>query len=335
MSFLPNTLRIVPGSGDPNARICIIGDAPGTEDDRLLRPFAGPSGTVLESCLHAAGISRSDCYLTNVIKTKPRNNDTDPYYNPKTGAFSAAGKDWLDALEEELHSVRANVLVPIGSLALAALTGRKAISKYRGYVMESLPRYAKRKVIPSYHPSASLRGQYILRYYITADFRKSKVESEYSEIRRPKRNIIIPTTIHECREWYAYLMGEKRYGCDIEVVNFEVSCISFAPSPGVSVSFPMYHDHWNEEEETEVWRMIDALLNNGATVIFQNGIFDINFLATQSGLIVTNPIEDSMIAHSVMYPEMLKGLGFLVSMYCGSQEYYKDMVKWDNIKEES
>jgi len=45
--------------------------------------------------------------------------------------------------------------------------------------------------------------------------------------------------------------------------------------------------------------------------------------------------EDTMIAHSIMYPEMLKGLGFLTSMYCGSQEYYKNMVKFDNIKEAS
>ena len=43
----------------------------------------------------------------------------------------------------------------------------------------------------------------------------------------------------------------------------------------------------------------------------------------------------AMIAHSIMYPELLKGLAFLGSMYCGSQEYWQDMVHFDNIKEES
>ena len=195
--FTPSTQRIVPGAGNKDARICIIGEAPGAEEDRLLRPFAGPAGTVLESCLHAAGLTRSDCYITNTIKVKPRNNDIEPYFNSRTGTFTAAGIDWVDALEEELTSIRSNVIVPLGSVAMAAITGRRSIAKFRGYVAESLPRYGVRKVIPAYHPAASLRGQYILRYYITADLRKAKIESEFPEIIRPKRNIVTPTTISQ------------------------------------------------------------------------------------------------------------------------------------------
>ena len=81
--------------------------------------------------------------------------------------------------------------------------------------------------------------------------------------------------------------------------------------------------------------LLNKLLNNNATKIFQNGVFDIHFLAVQCGIHVQPPIDDTMIAHHLMYPEMLKGLGFLGSMYCGAQEYWKDMVKFDNIKEES
>ena len=69
--------------------------------------------------------------------------------------------------------------------------------------------------------------------------------------------------------------------------------------------------------------------------VVQNGIFDIHFLLTRCGIEVRGPIQDTMIAHSIMYPELRKGLDFLGSIYCGTQAYWKNMVKWDNIKEDS
>jgi len=333
--FTPNTQRIVPGAGNLNAKICIIGEAPGSEEDRLLRPFVGPAGTVLDSCLHAAGITRQDCYITNTIKVRPRNNDIELYFNSRTGTFTPAGAEWLTMLGDELSNVRANVLVPLGSVALAALTGRKSIAKYRGYVFESLQEYGRRKVIGAYHPAATLRGQYILRYYITADLRKAKAEADFPEIRRPERNIVVPTTIGECRDWAEAILAAEHYTCDIEVENFEVSAIGFALDTHTAVSFPLTKNTWTEAEEVAIWKMLNTILNTKAQKRFQNGVFDIAFLATQCGIHVQPPIEDTMIAHSVMYPEMLKGLGFLGSMYCGSQAYWKDMVKFDNIKDES
>lgn len=330
------TQRIVPGIGNPKAKICIIGDAPCVEDDRVLRPFSGAAGTVLESCLHAAGLTKNDCYITNVIKERPRKNELDQFFDEGRGTFTLDGARWLDSLESELSGIASNVLVPVGSLAMAAITGGGKISKYRGYVTKSLPRYGERKVIPTYHPSATIRGQYILRYYISADMRKAKTESAYPEIVRPDRKIIIPTTIAECIEWLEFVRSQPMYCSDIEVMNFEVSAVGFSTSPDLAISIPFNHNHWNEDDEVVLWAHVAKTYEApGIKKLFQNGIFDIHFLATQCGIHVAPPIEDSMMAHSVMYPEMLKGLGFLGSLYCGAQEYWKDAMKWDNIKEES
>lgn len=327
--------RMVPGAGNPNAKICLIGDISGNEDLRMLRPFSGVSGTILDSCLHAAGLTRQDCYITNIVKGRLPGNDTESVFNSRTGSFTLIGNEWLDALREELSTVRANVLVPLGALALAGVTGRRQISKLRGYVTESLQSFGKRKVIGTLSPASTLRGQYIHRYYITADFRKAKAEAAFPEIRRPKRNIVTISNIYEALSWMEILMPAHEYACDIEVENFEVSAISFAITPETSVSFPMGKSYWTEDEEVQMWYWINKLLNTGADKYFQNGIFDVAFLATQCGIHVAQPIHDTMIAHHIMYPEMLKGLGFLGSLYCGSQEYWKDMVKFTNIKEES
>ena len=61
-------------------------------------------------------------------------------------------------------------------------------------------------------------------------------------------------------------------------------------------------------------------------------MFDIPFLLTRAGVDVRGPIHDTMVGHSVLYPELQKGLGFLGSIYCGAQEYWKDTVKFKNIK---
>jgi len=334
--FLPIHDRIVPGIGNPEAKICIIGEAPGAEEDRVLRPFAGASGTVLDHCLHAAGLTRQDCYITNTIKVKPKNNDIAPFYNARTGTFTASGTGWLDSLREELSNIHSNTIVTLGAVAMAAVTGLRSPTKYRGYVTQTSAQYGSRKVIPTYHPAATLRGQYILRYYITADLRKAKSESAFPEIRRPVRQIVMPESIQECRDWIDKIQQVPEYVCDIEVENFEVSAISFAISPSVSISFTVGRSAWTEQEEFELWQMLHTVLTNGAKKIFQNGIFDVAFLMTQCGIhIPMNIVEDTMIAHHIMYPDMLKGLGFLGSLYCGAQEYWKDMVKFDNIKDES
>lgn len=336
MSFMPSSQRVVPGSGNPSAKICIIGEAPGQMEDQQLKPFVGPAGSVLETCLHAAGLTKADCYLTNVVKVRPKGNDIAPFFNEKSGVFTAAGQEWVNQLAVELKGIKANVLVPMGKCALAAVTGKRSITTLRGYVMESTPQMGNRKCIPAYHPAASLRGQYILRYYITADLQKARAECTFPEIKRPERKILVPTLLSECLEWIAYLNKCDSLACDIEVVNFEVSCIGFAPTPDLAVVIPMYHEHWDELEEMQIWRAIAMLLENTLVrKIFQNGIFDVHFLATRCGIHVKGQIDDTMIAHHIQYPEMLKGLGFLVSMYCGAQAHYKDMVKFDNIKKES
>lgn len=341
MTFIPmpQGKQPVHGEGSKDSKICIIGEALGAYEERARRPFVGPAGSVLDSCLQAAHLSRRDCYITNVVKVKPPGNDVSPYFKEDTRGrhtFTPAGQEWVEILYEELKDVRANVLVPLGKVALAAITGHSRISRYRGYVMQGVAGVGSRKVIPAYHPAASLRGQFILRYYITADLQKAKMESEFPSITRPERKLVVPTDFEECREWIRYLEGCTAWACDIEVVNYEVSCIGFAPAPNLAISIPFYHEHWNEEQECVMWKDMSRLMGNpNISKIFQNGIFDIHFLAQRSGIHVARPWEDTMVGHHIQYPEMLKGLEFLVSLHCGAQEYYKDMVKWDNIKKEA
>ena len=342
-SFLPATkpLRLIPGVGPPDAKIAIVGEAGGAYENIQLRPFVGPAGGVLEQCLHAAGLIRSEVYLTNVIKVHPPGNNIAPYFDSRTGVFTDAGLQWVDELRKELNNLKPNLVVACGATALAAMTchgskGQHRIMKYRGYLGSSHGFEPELKVLPMIHPAASLRGQYVLRHLIAVDLKKAKTESEFPELKRPERQLVCEFgSVSEVLEWLEYYAQQPIVSFDIEVLNFELACIAFASSPEVACSIPLA-DQWTEQEEIEIFRGLQRVLGNSNSIkVAQNGIFDIHFLLTKCGIEVRGPIRDTMIAHHVMFPELPKGLAFLVSVYGGSQAYYKDMVKFENIKGES
>lgn len=337
MTFLQTTKpqRIVPGSGPKDARIVIVGESPGSYEVSQLKPFVGPVGSVLEQCLHAAGLIRSECYMTNVIKVFS-GYDLAPYFNSAKGTFTALGMDYVQLLYKELNELKPNIIVACGNAPFAALAGEHSVLKMRGYLFDALPEVNCKKILPTIHPSAALRGQYIYRHLIAADLKKAKTESFSPALTRPERQLVYDfSDLNECLEWLDYYANQSVVSFDIEVLNYEIACIAFSSSPELACAIPLA-GRWSLEDEAAIWLGIQKVLGNpNSTKVAQNAIFDIQFLLTRCGIVVRGPVHDTMIAHSIMYPELNKGLGFLGSIYCGSQAYWKDIVKFTNIKGEA
>lgn len=345
----------IPGEGPKDARIAIVGEAGGAEEDRHKRPFVGPAGRVLEQCMHAAGLIRGETYLTNVIKLRPSGNNIEPYYNSRKGTFTELARPFIEELYEELNEVKPNIIVAAGNIPMAALTKRsKGVSKFRGYIEGpqnttgfSLPELLTEKVLITLHPSSTFfRGEgatkggpgkgaspYIGRYYISHDLRKAKKFSGTPALERPKRELIVNLTAREAVEWIVAMADSGRVATDIEVLNYEVSCISLACAPELSISIPLMK--YNEYEELAVVRALaEHIFGNTKVVkVLQNSIFDLYFLWMKYGIITLGPVEDTMVAHHIMYLDMARSLEFLASIHGGAQEYWKDLVRFDNIKE--
>lgn len=332
--------RLVGPEGNVHSRIAIVGEAPGQQEEVLGRPFVGAAGNLLEQTMHSAGIARSECYITNVIKERPAGNVIDPFYNKK--GFSMAGMAYVKQLQAELAGVHSNVIVAVGNVALAALCGKDSVSKWRGSVLEStlLP---GRKVIPIIHPAAALR-EYLFKWYIISDMRKIRNNSLFPEIRRVDRKIYLRPSFMEAMTWIERMMNEKRVGFDIEVVNQELSCFGLAPSNKEAMVIPLAHrpngytqNYWTEDEECQIMRGLDRLLNSmTVAIVGQNVMFDTSFMTKKYGMIARAKLEDTMIGHHVTYYEFPKGLDFLCSIYA-DEPYYKDEGKiWKNpnIKDE-
>lgn len=136
--------RTVPGDGSSKARIVLVGEAPGRDEDREGRPFVGAAGRILDRALLSAGMRRSDVYITNTVKCRPPGNRRpSPDETGACGAFLTA----------QVETIGPRVVVAMGQTAVRALLGPgNALSKVRG-------RWRRRDGVPvlvTYHPAAVL-----------------------------------------------------------------------------------------------------------------------------------------------------------------------------------
>jgi uracil-DNA glycosylase family protein len=141
------------GEGSARARVVLVGEQPGDQEDKSGRPFVGPAGRVLDEALAQAGIDRSTAYVTNAVKHfKWVARGKRRIHQKPNASEIAACNLWL---QEELAVVRPEVVVCLGATAAQALLGRQfRVTKQRGTWVESV---LAPHVTATIHPSAILR----------------------------------------------------------------------------------------------------------------------------------------------------------------------------------
>jgi len=138
--------QVVFGSGNKDADVLFIGEAPGKSEDERGIPFCGMSGKILEELLQSVNLSREDIFITNTILCRPPNNR-----NP--------AKDELENCRERLNKLieimQPKVIVTIGNFATERIIGKTGIKSIRGQIFnyEDKPEV---KVIPVVHPASYL-----------------------------------------------------------------------------------------------------------------------------------------------------------------------------------
>ncbi len=323
---------MVNAEGDPSSKIALIGEAPGAYEERFNRPFVGPSGRVLDDALHAAGLLRSSCYITNVVKIRPSGNDIGPYF--ANGSFTAAGSQWRDQLLGELEETKANVLVALGTTAFYALAQKpRSISSIRGYLVESV---LGKKLIGTFHPSYIIRGNSKDKLILSGDLRKAFAESAFPELKRPERDLSLHPSLLDLKDFIRLAKETKRIAFDIEVVGKAMSIMGLALRwEGRTRAITLDMSSPEEASFPEKMRLLKELLEDASIEkITQNGLFDFSFLHRFYGIITKNITGDTMILHSLAYAEFPKNLNFLGSLYLQNQENWKFMVK-DQWKDEA
>lgn len=233
----------------------------------------------------------------------------------------------LVRLKHELETAQPNLILALGAIACWALFGVGKIEKLRGATAHSTlafrPDGSGIKVLPTFHPAYILRN-WSDRPIVLADLEKAKREAEFPEVRRTSRKIYIPETIADLWDFFRQYLSTPTYvGTDIEAhVGREITCICFSPSPWVSLVVPFtdgpgYGNYWsNVDDEVAALKFCRHVLTaKHLYKVFQNGLFDIQYLLEFWRIAPVNFKSDTMLIHHALQPELRKDLGFLGSIY--------------------
>lgn len=139
--------NLVMGDGNINAEIVFIGEAPGKNEDEQGLPFVGAAGKFLNEMLAAAGLERSDVYITNIVKYRPPNN-RDPLPEEK--------KAFWPYLLKQLQVIKPKVVITLGRHSMEYFLPDMKISQVHGQPKRIQFGDDKLVIIPLYHPAAAL-----------------------------------------------------------------------------------------------------------------------------------------------------------------------------------
>jgi uracil-DNA glycosylase family 4 len=140
----------VPGEGSASAKIMFVGEAPGKFEDIQGKPFVGRAGMILEAALSNANISRSQVFITNIVKCRPPRNR-----RPKSHEIAKC----RDYLNKQISIINPNIVCILGATAYSSLLGGKRIASDRGKLLS----INGRNYFLTIHPAATLYRRSLLR----------------------------------------------------------------------------------------------------------------------------------------------------------------------------
>ncbi len=144
----------VPGQGNPDAKVVFIGEGPGSSEDQKGIPFCGRSGQLLDRLLQAINLSRSEVFITNIVKHRPPGNR-----DPLPGEIIAC----TPFLRNQLLAIRPRIIVTLGRFALNYFSPTDYISQVHGQIKKLSWESLDLSLMPLYHPAAGLRNGTVLK----------------------------------------------------------------------------------------------------------------------------------------------------------------------------
>jgi DNA polymerase I-like protein with 3'-5' exonuclease and polymerase domains/uracil-DNA glycosylase len=336
-------MRKVCGYGPAKADIVIVGEAPNEDDELEGKPFAGTTGRLLTTLLREAGIRREECYVTNVCKYRPPANKIEAWCTDKkkiglendwpctSGRFyNELVQEGMFELNEEIYEHEPRIVIGLGNLPLWVLSGNWGITDWRGSELQTsgIP------FVPSLHPASVLRN-WPTRAFVATDLKQRVARRLRDGFRTPEWHFNIAPDVTEVMLRLSSMTGD--IAVDIETSRGQIVCVGIAWSATEAMCIPFIGEdgaYWSSADRNLV---ISALQYNLARldvhIIGQNFNYDASYFK-ECFLFVPRVEFDTLIAQSVLFPGLPRGLGFLSSMYCDWHMYWKDDARdWNNLSD--
>ena len=318
-----------PGDGSMNARIAIVGEAPGEREAQMKMPLIGGAGNILWNAFKKINISRSNCYITNVIK---RQITLSAKAHIKSPIDARELMTWHEFLKWELSQLpNVEIIVVLGSYAARAIIGHKEISKWRGSMVEKELHNGRTVKVFCMNNPANVRHD--PKSEIIFQYDTHKLGMLVSGTYKPHViNPIINPTFDEAIEHIHNFHNEAvKHGTpicyDIETIAKETACIGLANDAhtGVCIAFRDTEKNiYTLEQDIQLYLAFQRLFKDTrCQFIVQNGAFDPVWLWFKDRIFVHGHKMDTLLAHHTLYPRLPHSLAFMTAQYT-THPYYKD-----------
>lgn len=310
------------GAGNKNAKVVLIGEAPGAQEDIEGEPFVGASGELLEDALEKLGYSRDDVYMTNAVRCRPEGNAT-----PTVGQIKACN----DYLVRELDVIKPKLIVPLGNSALRAVTKKSGITKYCGKSLMYHSDGWDANVVPTFHPSAVLRSPKNLEPFF---FGLSRAFELYEgNVITEKINYHILDTLPKIKSFIRTARKYKEVAFDVETDSLywwkddvHICTIGFSFRKGVGYVVPLHHRQspFTDKQQNYILRLLGKYIFSDSTIIktAHNIKFDMSWMRSV-GLEVKGKIHDTMLMHHLLDENARHDLDTLSLIHTQYGEYWK------------
>lgn len=322
----------VPSILKKGARVFLVGEAPGADEDRLCTPFVGKAGRLLNQLLEQAGINRAEVSIANVARNKPPGNKINFFYeDSKCTTPKPIMHKWIGELKEEIISVNPNIVVALGATAMHTLLGQKGMIENRGYIQQSTLVPGK-KVLVTWHPQ-KVGYEWKLGFETIMDLRKALASSKTPSMPADDRQLNSCPSTAEFLDYMKFLLYSHKdpIALDLEVApgGSHIDIVGLADSPKHALSYNLLNGNRTPRlepaKEAEMWYLLAKVLKE-KEVIAQNGMYDIGVLWHHLNILAPKYKYDIMVAAHVVWPEVRRSLGFLSSLCL-------DVPKWKDTSQ--
>jgi DNA polymerase-1 len=280
--FVPPEIR-------PDAEGLLVGESPWKTEVEQQLPFVGPAGNTLEELLTASGLRRADFSVTNAVLCQPHLVPSGSRGDFKieeipNAVIRLCHDTFLQPLVERL---KPNLVVPMGDVAVNAITKRRGITRQRGLLFQHKFGSFTTKVLPTFHPAYIMRSPQMMPLTVS-DLRQAAEQLAFADVMDYAKTVDYQSlgTKAAALAWFDALdqADEIAIDCETTGLNYltdDVLCISFASQERkarVLDFFTLYPDRVDWAYDPTVLTRLYELLHSGKIIYGQNFKFDLRFL---------------------------------------------------------
>lgn len=326
----------VSGHGLSNAKIMLVGDYASKEDIAMGYAISGKAEATLNQIFREHHYDIKQTYRTLYIKDSISYDGKAKKKRKDAIKEATEGFNYKELLASEISTIKPNIIVPIGELSLHLLTFCSRIEKYRGSILplnedfrpKPDPRATEVKtirVIPAFGPK-QIWENWTCRVYTTLDFARIVANKDRTDPIKDDFHIWVCRNVKDFREFCKKHYSKALYlTSDIETFAGIPTCISFCFDGREAISVPLFDSNVDIANSQLLLYEVSRLLSSPLAKVNQNIKYDWT-INERFGLPTHNITGDTMLAASLIYPELPKGLDFLCSIYT-DLAYYKDEGK--------